>query len=301
MKPELVAPGVGLATSDPGANADGSERFVTPNGSSAAAATVAGAAALLAQARPSLGADALAGLLVGTAEPVPVDRVTAQGAGRVNVGAATAGELAASPAALALGRSSGAGWQARAGFTLTNLSTRTVRITLGVRTQDEGAAQPLAPFGRKKLERRPAAGEACLFEGRQLIHTRCDQQHAAEPPTRHLHHRSDQTRFEQTPLQEGGKQAEPAPDNGVTTREGEELRTRARFAQFPAERGKRKQHRGRRGQHHGDHHDRPHDEDQRHVHRLPRCHARHDHHAGADLHVFHPPREVQHVDPGEAA
>ena len=56
-------------------------------------------------------------------------------------------------------------------------------------------------------------------------------------------HRSDQTRFEQTPLQEGGKQAEPAPDNGVTTREGEELRTRARFAQSPAERGKRKQHR----------------------------------------------------------
>ena len=140
VKPELVAPGVGLATSDPGANADGSERFVTVNGSSAAAAAVAGAAALLAQARPSLGADALAGLLVGTAAPVPDDSVTAQGAGRVNVGAATAGEVAASPHALALGRSSGAGWRARAGFTLTNLSTRPVRITLGVRTQDEGAA-----------------------------------------------------------------------------------------------------------------------------------------------------------------
>ena len=41
-------------------NADGSPRFVTVNGSSAAAATVAGAAALLAQARPSLGASALA-------------------------------------------------------------------------------------------------------------------------------------------------------------------------------------------------------------------------------------------------
>ncbi|MDX6466356.1 MAG: methylthioxylose transferase, partial [Gaiellaceae bacterium] len=61
VKPDLVAPGVGLATSDPGANADGSPRFVTVNGSSAAAATVAGAAALLAQARPSLGADALKG------------------------------------------------------------------------------------------------------------------------------------------------------------------------------------------------------------------------------------------------
>ena len=67
VKPDVVAPGVALATSDPGANADGSPRFVTVNGSSAAAAVVAGAAALLAQARPALDATALAGLLAGTA------------------------------------------------------------------------------------------------------------------------------------------------------------------------------------------------------------------------------------------
>jgi minor extracellular serine protease Vpr len=140
VKPDLVAPGVGLATSDPGADADGSPRFVTVNGSSAAAATVAAAAALLAQARPSLGADALKGLLVGTARPVKGDPVTAQGAGTVDVGAAVAGELAASPATLALGRSSGAGWRAKASLTLTNLSTRDVRATVAVRTQDEGAA-----------------------------------------------------------------------------------------------------------------------------------------------------------------
>ena len=140
VKPDLVAPGVGLATSDPGANADGSPRFVTVNGSSAAAATVAGAAALLAQARPSLGADALKGLLVGTARTIEADPVTAQGAGNVDVGAAVAGELAASPATLALGRSTGAGWRVKASFTLTNLSTRSVRSTIVVRTQDEGAA-----------------------------------------------------------------------------------------------------------------------------------------------------------------
>jgi subtilisin family serine protease len=140
VKPDLVAPGVGLATSDPGANADGSERFVTVNGSSAAAATVAGAAALLAQARPALGADALKGLLVGTAQPVAADPVTSQGAGNVDVGASVAGELAAFPSTLALGRSSGAGWRAKDSFTLTNLSTRTVRGTISVRTQDEGAA-----------------------------------------------------------------------------------------------------------------------------------------------------------------
>jgi hypothetical protein len=140
VKPDLVAPGVGLATSDPGANPDGSPRFVTVNGTSAAAATVAGGAALLAQARPSLGADALKGLLVGSAQRLPDDTVTAQGAGLVDVGAAVAGEIAASPATLALGRSSGAGWRVTAGFTLTNLSTRPVQVTLAVRTQDEGAA-----------------------------------------------------------------------------------------------------------------------------------------------------------------
>jgi subtilisin family serine protease len=157
VKPDLVAPGVGLATSDPGANADGSPRFATVNGSSAAAATVAGAAALLAQARPSLGADALKGLLVGTARAVPGDPITAQGSGTVDVGAAAAGELAASPATLALGRSSGAGWRVKASLTLTNLSTRTVRTTIAVRTQDEGAAAVEFSLSPHRVVLRPGA------------------------------------------------------------------------------------------------------------------------------------------------
>jgi len=57
-----------------------------------------------------------------------------------DLGAAVAGELAASPATLAFGRSTGAGWGVKASFTVTNLSTRTVHVSLGVRTQDEGAA-----------------------------------------------------------------------------------------------------------------------------------------------------------------
>jgi hypothetical protein len=140
VKPDLVAPGVGLATSDPGVNPDGSPRFVTVNGSSTAAATVAGAAALLAQARPVLGASALAGLLTGTARRIDQEPITLQGAGTVDVGAAAAGELAASPGTLALGRSTGAGWRVKAGLALTNLSSRTLRVTLAVRTENEGAA-----------------------------------------------------------------------------------------------------------------------------------------------------------------
>src|SRR5205085_6409033 len=78
--------------------------------------------------------------LVDTGQQLPDDPVTSQGAGLVDAGAAVAGEIAASPATLALGRSTGAGWRVKASFTLTNLSTRTVRLTLAVRTQDEGAA-----------------------------------------------------------------------------------------------------------------------------------------------------------------
>src|SRR4051794_7555505 len=140
VKPDLVAPGVGLATSDPGVNSDGSPQFATVNGSSAAAAVVAGAAALLAQARPALGADAMKGLLVGNGVHVAGDPVPEQGAGLVDVGAATAGEIAASPSSLSLGRSTGAGWRVKTSFTVTNLSTRSLRLTFAARTQDEGAA-----------------------------------------------------------------------------------------------------------------------------------------------------------------
>ena len=141
VKPELVAPGVGLATSDPGANADGSPRFVTVNGSSAAAATVAGVAALVAQARPALAADALKGVLVGSGRALSRTPVAAQGAGLVDAGGAIASELAASPAALSLGRATGAVWSARTGLTFTNLSTRGVDLELDAVTQQGGAAE----------------------------------------------------------------------------------------------------------------------------------------------------------------
>lgn len=112
---------------------------VKPDLVAPSAAVVAGSAAVLAQARPSLGADALRGLLVGTARPV-ADPVIAQGAGALDLGAAAAGEVAASPTTLALGVSTAPGRKVEAAFTLTNLSTRTLGIELGIRTQHEGAA-----------------------------------------------------------------------------------------------------------------------------------------------------------------
>ena len=99
VKPDLVAPGVALATSEPGADDDGSPRYGTVNGSSAAAAAVAGAAALLAQARPGLARSTLRSLLVGRRARSGTSRVTGQGAGLVDLGAAAAAELGADPVA----------------------------------------------------------------------------------------------------------------------------------------------------------------------------------------------------------
>ena len=57
LAPQLLAPGVDIPTSDPGSAGDGEPAFATVTGTSVAAAAVAGAAALLVQARPGLTAD----------------------------------------------------------------------------------------------------------------------------------------------------------------------------------------------------------------------------------------------------
>src|SRR5438105_4566538 len=124
VKPDLVAPGVALETAEAGANPDGSARYGTVNGTSVSAALVAGSAALLAQARPYLDAEGLKSLLVGSARPSPADGVTAQGAGLVDVGGATATELGATPATLALRRAGGGKWRGEQEFLVRNLSFR---------------------------------------------------------------------------------------------------------------------------------------------------------------------------------
>jgi subtilisin family serine protease len=140
VKPELVAPGVSLGTADPGADPDGSARFGTVSGTSAAAAVVAGAAALLAQARPELDAAALKSMLVASARPLPDDDVISQGAGLLDIGAAAASELEVNPTSLAFGRATAPHWTGRQTVLLRNLSVRRVRLELEVRVAREGAA-----------------------------------------------------------------------------------------------------------------------------------------------------------------
>ena len=122
QKPELIAPGVALVTSQPGRTVDGSPAFGTVSGSSAAAAVAAGAAGLLAQTRPDLDAAALKGALVGTAEP----------GGLFDLGAAAAAEVVAQPASLSLGRAARPGWSDNRRFVVRNLSSRRLRVNVSV-------------------------------------------------------------------------------------------------------------------------------------------------------------------------
>jgi subtilisin family serine protease len=136
LKPDVIAPGVGLLTSHPGRAADGSPAFGTVSGSSAAAAVVAGAATLLAQARPQLDAASLKGALVGTATPE----------GLLDLGAASAAEVVAEPTSLALGEAE-RGWSGTAHFDVRNLSSRRLRVHISVGRLGEvgGVALAVSP------------------------------------------------------------------------------------------------------------------------------------------------------------
>jgi hypothetical protein len=131
VKPDVVAPGVGLATLDP--SADGNPRYSTVSGSSAAAAVAAGAAALVAQARTGLTASELRSVLVGSAEPLGgVQPATREGAGGLDPAAASTAELAVEPATVAFGRAGGGDWSSSQALTVKNLSSRPLEVGFGL-------------------------------------------------------------------------------------------------------------------------------------------------------------------------
>ena len=104
LKPDLTAPGVGIAAARAeNAALGGAGDYLELSGTSMATPHVAGAAALLAQARPELDPAGLKAALMSTA--VPGDDLTAyqQGAGRVDVAAVVASPLLAVTAAVDFG------------------------------------------------------------------------------------------------------------------------------------------------------------------------------------------------------
>ena len=153
IKPDLLAPGVGLLTAEPGVAEDGSSAFGTVSGSSAAAAVAAGAATLLAEARPEADARTLRALLVGGAGHLAGWSLAAQGAGSLDLGRAAAAELVAEPASIAFGRGTRDGWRGNQVVRLRNLSGR--RLTAFVGTGQR--ARPRVPLlvSPRRLEIEP--------------------------------------------------------------------------------------------------------------------------------------------------
>jgi len=160
VKPDVTAPGVAVGTAEPGVGQNGVPRFGTVNGSSAAAATVAGAAAVLAQARRGLDARALKGLLVGSARPLPAEPVAAQGAGLVDLGAASAAELAVEPGTLALGWGRAGSWRTSTPMRVRNLSQRSIRVALSM--ERRSAAPPVSVSFSRRFMTIPAGRERML-------------------------------------------------------------------------------------------------------------------------------------------
>jgi serine protease AprX len=96
--PDVVAPGVGMVSLRvPGSALDEAfpegridETLFRGNGTSQAAAVTSGAAALILQNNPKMKPDQVKALLMGTAVPIAGVSPTLQGAGRINLSAATA-------------------------------------------------------------------------------------------------------------------------------------------------------------------------------------------------------------------
>jgi minor extracellular serine protease Vpr len=137
-KPELSAAGLALATAEPGRNEDGEARYATVNGTSSAAAVAAGAAALLAQARPALHAAELKSALVDTAVVPDGVGLAAAGGGRIDLTRASVAEIAAEPATISFGPMVERGARAARTLTVHNISSR--RLALLVTARVPGVA-----------------------------------------------------------------------------------------------------------------------------------------------------------------
>ena len=140
VKPDVVGSGVSIATTEPRPERGRATTYGTVNGSSAAAASVAGAAAVLAEARPELSAAELRSVLVGTARRFPGASVAGEGAGLVAPGAAAAAELIANQTTLALGNARAAGWKRSHDIFVRNVSTRPLRVRVRFEPYAQGAA-----------------------------------------------------------------------------------------------------------------------------------------------------------------
>jgi subtilisin family serine protease len=129
LKPDLVAPGVAVPTSEPGRGEEGEVRFGTVSGTSVAAAVAAGAAAVLAEGRPRARAVDLIGLLAGSAQRRDLD-AAASGAGLLDLRSAVQQEIAAEPALVSFGIPRRSSLELERIVRIRNLSTRELTVSI---------------------------------------------------------------------------------------------------------------------------------------------------------------------------
>jgi hypothetical protein len=150
-------------------------------GTSVAAASAAGAAALLAEARPGLSAADLASLLTGSAVRTGTGPA-AGGAGAVDPGSSAAGEVAASATSLSFGPWNGPQWHRTQVIVLHDVSTRPLTVsvvsssrlvavqpatvqlrpgrTMRVKVTAKASSRPSLAVVSGSLTARPAGGQA---------------------------------------------------------------------------------------------------------------------------------------------
>ena len=157
LKPELVAPGVSVPTSEPGRSDDGDVRYGTVSGTSASAAVAAGAAAVLAGARPRASAADLLGLLVGSARGATDPSVS--WIGSVDLRAAVQQEVVVEPAVVSFGPVTKDSFALEQTVRVRNLSTRRLFIPFEA-SADEGVE--VGPVSEALRLRRGATGEVVL-------------------------------------------------------------------------------------------------------------------------------------------
>src|SRR5262249_8802562 len=153
--PDLVAPGVGVTS----ALAGGGYAAVT--GTSAAAAQVAGDAALVLDAHPRWTPALVRGALVGTAAAVPsitgtwsspVEAVEGQGGGQADGHAAITAQVVADPATISFGLALADPYTASATLVVHNVSRHPATIRLGFQRDHVGDVHSAATLGADQPE-----------------------------------------------------------------------------------------------------------------------------------------------------
>ena len=154
IKPELVAPGTGIytaaQTSDRSGDLYSASGYIGVSGNSFAAAMVAGAAALVKQNNPGLRPAQIKSALVNTATQDVTDssgtaRVTAVGAGKLNVAAALSAGATVEPATLAFGAITAVPVNLTLTLTHTASSPATYDLAASARDNDNNARISITP------------------------------------------------------------------------------------------------------------------------------------------------------------